>query len=484
MLVYNSNMLSLREGLQAIFRNRILVLSIFALTVIPVAIATFTADNVYRTKAKVLVRRESRPAALNHYYSRLDQEEDIRSELEIATSRPVLENVLYASWAQNKKLAQFEQPDIAAEENAEGAISEKMLELFRGFITVEAVTGSNVIEINFDDGDPVRAAWFANALANAYAAYNAQVHGGAGAENFLKERIAEARGRLDSLEGELNDYRAATGLVEHSKHENIMYEKYRSADQQLAELREKAELLNERIHRLRQVHSVGDSLVIPTAEMDGHPSVRMLHTRLTELRLERNALAEKYQDDHRLVADLNKQIQSVQTALVAEVDRLLALENERLNSLREEELVVARALAVTKSDIKALPEKERVLNELELAIDNARKVYSLLVMRREEMSVENATDRRLSRITVISPAGVPSDPISPRRGRNMMLSLVLGTLAALAAGLVREYFNGTFKSPHELALALEVPVLGVISAEKNRRLTYSLDEEEYDRVQN
>ncbi|MEK7728261.1 MAG: GumC family protein [candidate division KSB1 bacterium] len=477
MLVYNSNLLSLRDGLQAIFRNRTLVLLVFALTVVPVGIATFTAKNIYRTKAKVLVRRESRPAALNPYFSRLDQEEDIRSELEIATSRPVLENVLYASWAQGKKIEHFDQPDISSRVDESGTISEKMLDQFRQLITVEAVTGSNVIEISFDDADPVRAAWFANALANAYVAYNAQVHGGAGAENFLKERIAEARSRLDSLDRTLTAYRASTGLAAHSKQENMMYEKYRSADQQLAQLREKAELLTDKIHRLRQVYSAGDSLVIPTVEMDSHPSVRMLYTRLTELRLERNALAEKYQVDHRLVADLNKQIASVQTALIAEVDRLLSLENERLNSLHEEELVVSRAVAVAKSAINALPEKERIFDELELASENARKVYSLLVMRREEMSVENATDRRLSRITVISPAGVPSEPISPRRGRNMILSVIIGILAALASGLVREYFNGTFKSPHELALALEVPVLGVISAEKKSKLTYSFDDD-------
>jgi uncharacterized protein involved in exopolysaccharide biosynthesis len=155
------------------------------------------------------------------------------------------------------------------------------------------------------------------------------------------------------------------------------------------------------------------------------------------------------------------------------VDRLLALENERLNSLRQEELVLARTVVGVKNDLKALPEKERVLNELELAIDNTRKIYSLLVMRREEMSVEKATDQRLSRIRVISPAGVPSDPISPRKGRNMILSVMIGALAGLAGGLVREYFNGTFKSPHEVALALEVPVLGVISAEKKSKLTYS-----------
>ncbi len=473
MLVNNSRMLSMRDGLQAIFKNRGLVLLVFALTVIPVGIATFTAKKVYHTTAKVLVRREDRPAALNQYYSRLNQEEDIRSELEIATSRPVLENVLRASWATGRQIVSNDRPTPG-----DDTISEKTLARFREFITVEAVTGSNVIEISFQDNEPERAAWFANALTNAYISYNAQVHGGGQAEDFLKERIEETRSRMDSLDRVLNAYRAATGLVAHGKQEDLMYEKYRSADQQHVELREKAEMLREKIQRLRQIRSVGDSLVIPTAEIDNHPSVRLLYTRVTELKLQRNALVEKYQNDHRLVADLDKQITGVQTELVAEIDRLLTLENERLNSLQQEERVLARSLAAVKSELNAMPEKERVLNELELATDNARRVYSLLVMRHEEMSVEKATDRRLSRITMISPAGVPEDPISPLPVRNMSLSIIFGIFAGLAAALVREFFNGTFKAPHEVMHALDVPVLGVISAEKNIKLTYAMDDVE------
>lgn len=473
MLVNNSNLLSMRDGLQAIFKNRGLVLLLFGLTVIPVAIATFTAEKVYRTTAKVLVRREDRPAALTPYYSRLNQEEDIRSELEIATSRPVLENVLRASWATGRQIVSNDRSTLG-----DDTISEKTLERFRSFITVEAVTGSNVIDIHFEDSDPARAAWFANALTNAYITYNAQVHGSGGTEDFLKERIEETRARMDSLERVLNAYRAATGLVGHGKQEDLMYDKYRQADQQHVELREQTEVLSEKIQRLRRIRGAGDSLVIPTTEMDNHPSVRLLYTRLTELRLQRNTLTEKYQTDHRLVADLDKQIAGVNTELAGEVDRQLDLENERLNSLQQEERVLARSLASVKNDLKALPEKERVLNELILAADNARRVYSLLVMRHEELSVEKATDRRLSRITIISPAGVPEEPISPKPVRNMLLSVLLGLVAGLAGGLVREFFNGTFKAPHEITHALEVPVLGVISAEKNLKLTYSLDESE------
>lgn len=476
MLVHGSNLLSLRDGLQALFRRRNLILLIFAMTVIPIGLATFTAENVYRAATKVLVRREDRPGALNPYFTRLNQEEDIRSELEIATSRPVLEKVWRRSLAEGQRLDRTDRTDSALYVNAGGDASlganeariEKNLDRMRRHISVGAVTGANVIEIGFEDSNPQRAAWFANALASAYADYNAEVHGSEETENFLVERIKEAKTRLDSLENVLYAYRAATGLLTNNKQEDLIYEKYRAADQQLAQLREKAEVLGEKAQRLRKLRAAGDSLTIPTAEMDAHPSVRMLYSKITELRLERNALTEKYQPEHRLVADLNKQIKGVQTELNAEVDRLLALESEHLSSLRQEERVLARIAAATKSDIQALPKKERVLNELELATDNARRIYSQLVIRREEMSVEKATDRRLSRITIISPAGVPFEPVSPRKGRNMFLALVLGTMAGLAAGLVREFYDGTFKSPHEVTLALGVPVFGAVSVGARR----------------
>jgi uncharacterized protein involved in exopolysaccharide biosynthesis len=501
MLLHSSNLLSARDGLQALFRRRKLILLVFMMTVIPVGVVTFTASKVYRATTKVLVRREDRPGALNPYFSRLNQEEDIRSELEIAVSRPVLgallrlsleqgqmlddsDSTLYHIWAAYENsdgtelgsirqtsslvIADGQQPlSLFAEENE--ALVEKTLDLLRRRIAVEAVTGANVIALSFDDTNPPRAAWYANALAKAYAAYNAEVHSGKKAENFLTERIDETRTRLDSLEKALYAYRASTGLVVDHKQEDLMYEKYRAVDSQLAQLRERAEVLTEKVTRLRQVRAAGDSLAIPTAEMDAHPSVRQLYSKLTELRLQRNVMAEKYKSDHRLMSDLAKQIHGVQGELVSEVERLLALEDERLRSLQQEEKVLAKMVVNAKDAIQSLPEKKRVLDELELAIDNARKIYSLQVLRREEMSVDKATDSRLSRITMISPAGVPFEPVSPRPGRNMLLGLVLGALAGLAAGLVREFFDGTFKSPDEVAKSLGVPVLGTISAKTKKK---------------
>ncbi len=456
-------MLRLKAGVEVIARHRGLVLTLFLLTVIPVAVATFTAAQQFRATAKVLVRREEKPGALNPYFSRLNQEEDIRSELEIATCRPVLENVLREALASQRPFhglppesmqallarANSRQRLVTAADGTRSEanaaawqagddLMEPALERMRRRITVEAVTGANVITISFEDTDAERAAWYANALANAYAAYNAQVHGGAEIEDFLSEHIRSARARLDSLEQALYAFRMSSGLVDYDKQVAIVLEKYRSTDYEILRLREEAEMLTAKITRLRRLHATRDSLTVPDADMDAHPAIRQLYSRLTDLRLEYRAALGKYNRYHRHMRDLASQIAGVQKELVSEIDRLIGLEEERRRSLQEQIAVMSRKVENVKADLQNLPAKERVLSELELATENTRKIYSLLVTRREEMSVEKAADRRLSRIAIISPAGVPFEPVSPRKGRNLAMGFLLGLLAGVAGAFVRE----------------------------------------------
>lgn len=487
MLEESTALLRLKAGVEVIARHRGLVITLFLLTVIPVAVATFTAAQQFRATAKVLVRREEKPGALNPYFSRLNQEEDIRSELEIATCRPVLENVLREALVSRRPFHGLNSESVQAlqamvngrqrlvtaadgtrsEANAAAwqagdDLMEPALERMRRRITVEAVTGANVITISFEDTEAERAAWYANALANAYAAYNAQVHGGAEIENFLSEHIGSARTRLDSLEQALYAFRMSSGLVDYDKQVAIVLEKYRSTDYEILRLREEAETLTAKITRLRRLHATRDSLIVPDADMDAHPAIRQLYSRLTDLRLEYRAALGKYTRNHRHMRDLASQIAGVQKELVSEIDRLIGLEEERRRSLQEQIAVMSRKVENVKADLQNLPAKERVLSELELATENTRKIYSLLVTRREEMSVEKAADRRLSRIAIISPAGVPFEPVSPRKGRNLAMGFLLGLLAGVAGAFVREHagraFGGTPLRPRPARAAERVTV--------------------------
>lgn len=467
MLVYQKNILTGRDFVRALCRRWKLVTAIFIVTAAAASWSAFTTPATYRATAKVLLRRDERPTALNQFYSRLTQEEEIKSELEIANSRPVLMSVLRELHASNDSTTTTPNRDealmhFAATPDTAQAL-ETLADEFRRHLTIEAVPGANVIALSFDDAKPARASWCANALARTYAAYNARVYSSEGANEFLRERIQQTRLRLDSLETLLETFRGANGMISVDKQENLFLEKYKSFDLQLAQMLERRQVLAGRIAQFRQMESAGDSMQVPTADMDTHPAVRQLYSKLTDLRLQRRVLLEKYQPGHPLVEEVSQQLRSVNEELSSEIMRLRRLEEERLSAVTLETNALSGIVAALHTNMEQLPEKKRTLEDLELARDQARKLYNVLVTRQEELGVENATDQRLSRVAVINPAGVPVQPISPSKARTILLGVALGVVAGIAAALLREFFDRTIKSPQELNSTLEIPVLASIS---------------------
>lgn len=460
MLVYQKNILTGRDFVRALCRRWKLVAAIFIVTAGAAGWSAFTTPATYRATAKVLLRRDERPTALNQFYSRLTQEEEIKSELEIANSRPVLMSVLRQLHAAEESTAA---PAHFADTADTASAFETLAEEFRRHLTIEAVTGANVIAISYDDPLPSRASWCANALAQAYTAYNARVYSSEGANDFLSERIQQTRLRLDSLETLLATFRGANGMISVDKQENLFLEKYKSFDLQLAQMQERRQVLAGRIAQFRQLESAGDSMQVPTAEMDTHPAIRQLYSKLTDLRLQRRVLLEKYQPGHPLVEEVAQQLRSVNEELSSEIMRLRRLEEERLSAVTLEANALSGIVAGLHTNMEQLPEKKRTLEDLELARDQARKLYNVLVTRQGELGVENATDQRLSRVAVINPAGVPVQPLSRSKARTILLGVVLGLAAGIAAALLREFFDRTIKSPQELNSTLEIPVLASIS---------------------
>jgi len=271
---------------------------------------------------------------------------------------------------------------------------------------------------------------------------------------------------LDSLEAALLAFRQGERLVSYGKQETILLDKYKDFDAQLAQVNSQAEIMAGKVRRLREIQT-GAEGAVTDEKMDAHPNIRQLHARLLELRLQRNAMAHKYRPNHRLMRGIDEEIAGAQQALQKEIGRQLQQEEEQLNYLRLEQDVLGRLVAQIKSELNSYPAKQRELNELELAIENGRKIYSMLIGRREEVSVEQARDRVISRIAIIDPARMPLEPIRPKPVRNLGFGLVIALAAGVLAGLLQEHFDHTIKSPEELAATLGVPVLGWLPEQKN-----------------
>ncbi|MFN2347244.1 MAG: polysaccharide biosynthesis tyrosine autokinase [Dermatophilaceae bacterium] len=80
-----------------------------------------------------------------------------------------------------------------------------------------------------------------------------------------------------------------------------------------------------------------------------------------------------------------------------------------------------------------------------------------------ELETPAGLDASPVKVTVVKPPSVPTSPVSPQPVRNIALGLILGLLAGLGAGVLRETLDRSVKSLEDLASVTDRPVLGQIS---------------------
>jgi capsular polysaccharide biosynthesis protein len=74
-----------------------------------------------------------------------------------------------------------------------------------------------------------------------------------------------------------------------------------------------------------------------------------------------------------------------------------------------------------------------------------------------------ARNRDTERFSLMYPAGLPTEPVSPIPARIMLIALVAGLVIGVALALGREYLDASIHSTRDLAEEFDVPVLGEVA---------------------
>lgn len=94
---------------------------------------------------------------------------------------------------------------------------------------------------------------------------------------------------------------------------------------------------------------------------------------------------------------------------------------------------------------------------------------NLLAEKVTQTQIAKSIDLGDTSIAVVSPAMVPSSPVSPNKELNMAIAFILGLMMAVMAVFIMEYLDNTIKNPREVADKLNMPLLGAIPYLVNKK---------------
>ena len=114
-------------------------------------------------------------------------------------------------------------------------------------------------------------------------------------------------------------------------------------------------------------------------------------------------------------------------------------------------------------DMFEMPNKALQIDRLKLNIENLSKTYSLMVEKRTEAKIGEAS--KSGKIRILERARIEDDPIKPKKSSILILSFISGILFGSAISLTREWLDNSVKSiseieRYDLDILAMVPTIG------------------------
>ncbi len=427
----------------------------------------------YESTAKILAEPQKED---NPYYIEVRSEKDRRMFLETQKEIIVSNSVV------GRTLAEVEKKDVKA-------LSVEQIDSFRHNIGLPSraagkngfygsgIGESNTFFVSVRDRSPKGAADAVNALVKNYIEEAARVRTEQAktVSLILESAIEESRDWARQTHKNLGQFESETGsllmeLINMDKPTVRVYpelQELRAAfENARADIIQKKSLIDTLEMTLKEDLEPS----IPTQLHAANPSIKMLKDKITDLRLQTNALKPYFSEGSREIEDYELQISLALTDLRDQVRLILDGEKQFLASL---EAAQAERLLI----LNDYEEKMKKLSTLNGQHMELKREY-LGAGQALNLQLQNLADARISaakrtsgmaNIAVIDYGSISNKPVSPRLFRNFFLSIPIG----LAIGIILVLFSQTlypiFVHPRQLEQETNVPVVALMHSCKKDR---------------
>jgi succinoglycan biosynthesis transport protein ExoP len=457
--------LELKDLIKIIWKRRWLIASIFIACVIATYFISGAMTPVYRASTKILIKTSG--AGQIDLFDQLGGtvRNQVQNYIEILKSRSLA-----------KSMGEFMGLDVTEKEG-------RFASLAKG-ISIQAIQGSDVINVSVESTDPLESATAANALVEAFkkrTQYENQSDVRA-AREFIEKQLLTVQGQLAEAEDSVQAYQNEAGVVQPTQEATALINRLTQLETARAEAEVSIFEAEARQKELERQLSEREQTVISSQTLSENPVVAQYRKALADLQIQRAQALEKYAAHHPVVVAIDGQIADIEKRMAAEIEKVISAETITLNPVRQtliqealkaqSEVIAAQArrdgldrlIGEVEKHISRLPSQEVQLTRLIRNRSVLENIYIMLMEKQEEFRITE--EMTTADVQVIDPAEIPETPIRPRKMMNTAVAGLLALFAGCSLAILMEYMDTSIKTAQDVEQYLGLPVLGMIPSAK------------------
>lgn len=352
-----------------------------------------------------------------------------------------------------------------SEEDALNGRRQKAAALIQDALTVSRVNRSSVLAVSFRSTDKQLAAQITRAYAKAYLndQLNANFDATESASVWLQERLTDLRQRSQQAAMDVAQFKSENGLT--SANGELM------SEQQLADLNKQlivaqadSASASARYNQFKSIVDLGPESAVNNAAISSSQGdntvIKDLRTRYISVSKREQDVVTNFGADHPQAVALRSEKQDLTRQIYQELQQLTSSYHNEAEVARSREASLRQNIQhLTGKNSEA--DKSLVhLNDLEQRASALKTLYESYLGKYEEASQQQSFP--IAKARVISAAGIPVSPSSPKKTMTIGLAIVLGLMAGGALTLFKEFHERFFRVEGDVRTILGLKFLGYL----------------------
>ncbi len=333
----------------------------------------------------------------------------------------------------------------------------RLIAAFQGATKVIVLPNTEVVEIHFQNQDPVVARDVANAIVDAYLDRDLQsrFEGTTRVSDWLTRQLNTVKKQVEDSQKSLTDYQRENNLLTlDTEGSSLLTDSLRTVNQQLAEA-EADRIVKEARYKMAQTRNPDLLIsVAPGTVLGG------LRSQQADLMVQAAQLKSKFGPDYPKVRELDKQLNSVQSDIDNEINDLTKRFAEEYNAAVKTESLLQERLNTTKQQAFKENESAAQFDILKHGAESASELYDGLQMKLKEAGITAGLNS--NNVDIIDRASIPPYPVLPKKRSALIFGFLGGLIGGIALAFFFESLDDTIRTSDDAEAVSQLPTLAVI----------------------